>query len=212
MRPTAGHSGSRGAGQRNCGTSRHRRRGGLLPLLCCSCSRRQRWRKRMSAWPASPARFDVVPGEPVRLELTVQADSAAPVRMHVPADPLLVLRAVEKLPVQRTKEGVIVHKRVVLWQALEPGTVTMNAISVETQGRKIPVPRRSPSPSAIPAHDVCVSLDLVAAAAGAGRAAASGPTRRSPCRDWRCGGTCRRRAGSAGCAGFVCSARSRSRC
>ena len=37
---------------------------------------------------------------------------------------------------QRTPEGVIVHKRVIIWQAVEPGTVKMNAISVETQGRK----------------------------------------------------------------------------
>ncbi len=77
-----------------------------------------------------------MPGQPVRLELTVQARTAAPIRLHVPADPLLVLRAVEKLPVQRTPEGVIVHKRVIIWQAVEPGTVKMNAISVETQGRK----------------------------------------------------------------------------
>ena len=88
----------------------------------------------------APRTFRVVPGEPVRLELTVQADSAAPIHMHIPADPLLALRAVEKLPVQRTKEGVIVHKRVVIWQALEPGTVKMNAISVETQGRKLLLP------------------------------------------------------------------------
>ena len=84
----------------------------------------------------APRTFQVVPGEPVRLELTVEADSAAPIRMHLPADPLLLLRAVEKLPVQRTPEGILVHKRVVIWQALEPGAVKMRAISLETQGRK----------------------------------------------------------------------------
>jgi hypothetical protein len=84
----------------------------------------------------TPRTFCVVPGEPVRLELAVEADSAAAVRLHVPADPLLRLRAVEKLPVQRTDEGIVVHQRVVIWQALEPGTIKMNAISVETQGRK----------------------------------------------------------------------------
>ena len=83
-----------------------------------------------------PRTLQVLPGELVRLELTVQADSATPVRWHVPGDPLLVLRAVEKWPVQRTQEGVIVHKRVVLWQALEPGVVKLKAISVETRGRK----------------------------------------------------------------------------
>jgi hypothetical protein len=88
----------------------------------------------------APRTVQVVPGEPVRLELTVQAASAAPVRWHVPADPLLVLRAVERFPVQRTTEGVIRHKRVVIWQAVEPGAVKMKAISVETGGRKLLFP------------------------------------------------------------------------
>jgi ribosomal protein L11 len=88
----------------------------------------------------TPRTFQVVPGEPVRVEVTVEADSAAPIRMHIPADALLVLRAVEKLPLERTTTGVIVHKRVVIWQAIEPGTVKMNALSVETQGRRLPLP------------------------------------------------------------------------
>ena len=103
---------------------------------CCSCSRRQTLAQESIRLACTPRTFQVVPGEPVRLELTVQARTAAPIRLHVPADPLLVLRAVEKLPVRRTTEGVIVHRRVIIWQAVEPGTVKMNAISVETQGRK----------------------------------------------------------------------------
>ncbi|MCL4203309.1 MAG: hypothetical protein KJ000_12480 [Pirellulaceae bacterium] len=83
-----------------------------------------------------PRTFRVVPGEPVRLELTVEADSAAAVRLHIPADPLLRLRAVEKRPVRQAGDGTIVHQRVVIWQALEPGTIKMDAISMETQGRK----------------------------------------------------------------------------
>jgi hypothetical protein len=70
----------------------------------------------------------------------VKAGSAAPVRLHVPADPLLVLRAVEKLPVQRTREGDIVHRRAIILQALEPGVARMTAISVETQGRNLQFP------------------------------------------------------------------------
>ncbi len=88
----------------------------------------------------SPRAFEVVPGEPMRLELTVRADSAASVRLHVPGNPSLKLRAVEKLPVQRTPEGVIVHRRVVVWQALEPGSVKMDKLSVETKGRKLAFP------------------------------------------------------------------------
>ena len=99
----------------------------------------------------TPRTFQVVPGEPMRLELTVRADSAAPIRWHVPADPLLTLRALEKLPMQRTQKGVIVHKRGVIWQALEPGSVKMKAISIETKGRKLLFPEititvRDPSP------------------------------------------------------------------
>lgn len=84
----------------------------------------------------TPRTFRVVPGEPMRLELTVHADSAEPIRLHVPGDPRLKLRAVEKLPVQRTREGAIAHKRVVVWQGLEPGTITMKNLSVETKGQK----------------------------------------------------------------------------
>lgn len=108
----------------------------LLVLLFASATMAQE-NVRLSI---EPRTVQVVPGEPVRLELTVQAASAAPIRLHVPADPLLLLRAVEKLPLQRTKEGLIVHKRVVLWQALEPGAIKMKALSVETRGRKLLFP------------------------------------------------------------------------
>jgi hypothetical protein len=87
-----------------------------------------------------PRSVRVLPGEPVRVELTVQAGSAAPIRLHVPADPRLLLRAVEKLPVQRAQEGAIVHRRVIVWQALEPGTIRMQAISLESRERKLLFP------------------------------------------------------------------------
>ncbi len=99
----------------------------------------------------TPRTFLVVPGEPMRLELTVQADSAAPIRLHLPDDPRLKVRAIEKLPVQRTREGVIVQRRVVVWQGLEPGTVKLNNLSVETRGQKLRFPEvtitvRDPGP------------------------------------------------------------------
>ena len=99
----------------------------------------------------TPRTFRVVPGEPMRLELTVRADSAASLRLHVPGDPLLKLRALEKLPVRRTPEGVIIYKRVVVWQALEPGLVKIDKLSVETKGRKLLFPEvtitvRDPGP------------------------------------------------------------------
>ncbi len=99
----------------------------------------------------TPRSFRVVPGEPMRLELTVRADSAAPIRLRVPDDPLLKLRAIEKLPVQRTRDGVIVHRRVIIWQGLEPGTVKMKTLSVETKGKRLLLPEvtttvRDPGP------------------------------------------------------------------
>jgi len=88
----------------------------------------------------TPRTFRVVPGEPMRLELTVRADSAASIRLHVPGDPSLKLRAVEKLPVRQTAEGVIVHQRVVVWQGLEPGLIKIDQLSVETKGQKLLFP------------------------------------------------------------------------
>lgn len=111
----------------------------LLPLLLFFLAQVAMARESVQL-SIEPRTVQVVPGEPVWVELTVQADSAAPVRIHIPADPLLLLRAVEKLPVRRNQEGVIVHKRIVIWQALEPGALKMHTISAETGGRKLRFP------------------------------------------------------------------------
>ncbi len=99
----------------------------------------------------TPRAFQVVPGEPMRLELTVRSESAVPIRLHVPRHPLLKLRALEKLPVQRTRDGVIVHKRALVWQALEPGIVKIKTLSIETKEKKLLFPEviitvRDPGP------------------------------------------------------------------
>ena len=83
-----------------------------------------------------PRSFRVVPGEPMRLELTVRAVSADPITWHVPSQPQLKLRAIEKFPVRRTDDGVVVHRRVLVWQALEPGTVKLKALAIETRRSK----------------------------------------------------------------------------
>jgi hypothetical protein len=90
-----------------------------------------------------PRAVVVVPGEPVRVELSVQADTAAPVRIHIPAHPALMLRAVEKLPVRQDPRGFIVYRRSVIWQPLEPGPVKLDAISAEIGGRKLRFPEIS---------------------------------------------------------------------
>jgi hypothetical protein len=76
----------------------------------------------------------------MRLQLTVQADSAVPFRWYVPNEPLLKLRAIEKLPVRRTSEGVVLYQRVVVWQGLEPGAIKIENLSVETKQRTLLFP------------------------------------------------------------------------
>lgn len=115
--------------------------GAVLALLALTCDvARATAAEKSVRLDCTPRTFRVVPGEPMRLELTVRADSAASIHLHVPGDPMLKLRAVEKLPVRRTPEGVIVHQRVVVWQALEPGLVKMDKLSVETKGQKLLFP------------------------------------------------------------------------
>lgn len=85
----------------------------------------------------TPQAFQAVPGEPLRLHLTVHAAAALRFRWHVPDEPRLQVRAIEKLPVQRTRQGVVVYQRVILWQGLEPGTVQIKTLAIETGNRKL---------------------------------------------------------------------------
>jgi hypothetical protein len=77
------------------------------------------------------------------VQLTVRSDSVASLTWHVPRQPLLQLRAIEKLPVRRTADGVIVQKRVLVWQALEPGTVSMKTLAIESRRSKLCFPEIS---------------------------------------------------------------------
>ena len=70
----------------------------------------------------------------------MRSDSAASIRLHVPGDPSLKLRAIEKLPVRRTPKGIILQQRVVIWQALEPGVVKVDQLSIEARGQKLRFP------------------------------------------------------------------------
>lgn len=88
----------------------------------------------------TPQSFQVLPGEPIRLLLTVQADAALRFRWHVPDEPLLQVRAMENLPVQRTPQGLVVYQRAIVWQGLEPGTVRIKALAIETRNQKTRFP------------------------------------------------------------------------
>jgi hypothetical protein len=88
----------------------------------------------------APRAIQVVPGEPIRLELTIQSPAALPFRLHVPDVPLLKLRAQEKLPVRRTRKGVVTYQRVLVWQGLEPGTVKLKDLWIKTREQKLSFP------------------------------------------------------------------------
>jgi hypothetical protein len=99
----------------------------------------------------TPREFQVVPGEPMRLQLTVQTDSATPFRLDIPNEPRLKLRAVEKRPVRRLGDGVVIYERVIVWQGLEPGTVKIDTLSVLAQEEKrlfpeVTITIRDPAP------------------------------------------------------------------
>lgn len=87
-----------------------------------------------------PKSLTGVPGEPLRVTLTVESRSAAPMVLHIPESPLLTLRAVEKFPIRLTTEKTVVQERVVIWQGLEAGTVTLNDLSAEIGGVRFPFP------------------------------------------------------------------------
>jgi len=82
----------------------------------------------------TPQTLRGVPGEPLRIELTVETERAAPVQLRVPAVSNLVLRAVEKVPVRRTKAGTFVQKRIVIWQGTEAGSITLTNLTAVFQG------------------------------------------------------------------------------
>jgi len=81
-----------------------------------------------------------VPGEPLKVRLTVESRSAAPVILHIPESPLLTLRAVEKFPLRLLKEKTIVQERIVIWQGLEAGTVTLDNLSAEIERTRFSFP------------------------------------------------------------------------
>jgi hypothetical protein len=78
-----------------------------------------------------PRELRGVPGEPLRMELTAETDRANPVQLRIPAVSNLVLRTVEKIPIQRTKDGRFVQKRVIIWQGLQAGSILVTNLSVQ---------------------------------------------------------------------------------
>jgi hypothetical protein len=82
----------------------------------------------------TPQELSGIPGQPLRAELTIETDSADPVQLKIPAISNLVLRAVEKIPIQRTKAGTFVQKRIIIWQGVEAGSITVTNLTAVFQG------------------------------------------------------------------------------
>lgn len=98
-----------------------------------------------------PRVFEVVPGQPVRLELTLEVDAAVTTCWHVPKVSMLKLRAIEKLPVRKNQAGTIVYRRILVWQALQPGEFKLASLSVTAGEQELLFPEviitvRDPGP------------------------------------------------------------------
>jgi len=76
-----------------------------------------------------------VPGEPLRVSLTVESPSASQVLIHIPEIPFLSLRAVEKIPVRLSGRGTVIHERIVIWQGLEAGRISLGNLTADIDGK-----------------------------------------------------------------------------
>ena len=75
-----------------------------------------------------------VPGQPIQLEVTVTTDHVLPIKLMVPHMDILHPHSVEKIPIQRTREGRYIQKRILIWQGLEAGSTSITNLTVSFQG------------------------------------------------------------------------------
>lgn len=88
----------------------------------------------------TPQELHGVPGEPLQASLTAESRSAVPVVFRIPEAPLLSLRTVEKVPLRTAQGKTMVQERIVIWQGLEPGTVTLDNLTAEIDGKRFTFP------------------------------------------------------------------------
>ncbi|MDD2601291.1 MAG: hypothetical protein PHO37_19070 [Kiritimatiellae bacterium] len=87
-----------------------------------------------------PRSLSGVPGEVLRVELTVEAERAENALLRVPHTSNLVLRAIESYPVERNRHGRFVQKKALLFQGVEAGSCVMTNLLVEINGTLHPMP------------------------------------------------------------------------
>ncbi len=81
-----------------------------------------------------PQALKGMPGEPLEVEVTATSDRATPMHLFIPAVSNLVLRTVEKIPIQRAEDGRFVQKRVILWQGVESGSTVVTNLCADLAG------------------------------------------------------------------------------
>jgi hypothetical protein len=133
----------------------------ILPVLLLACGA---WADEPHLF-CNPQQLRGLPGEPLRAELTVETDRVPAIQLRIPAVSNLVLRTVEKVPVQRTAAGRFVQKRIIIWQGIEAGSATLTNLTVQlddvtllfpnlgiTVDRVVPAapPNNPPRPAATP--------------------------------------------------------------
>lgn len=87
-----------------------------------------------------PRELRGLPGEPLQIELTIETDHVTPIQLRIPVVSNLVLRTVEKIPIRRTDEGRYIQKRIVIWQGVEAGSITLTNLTALFQGLEHFVP------------------------------------------------------------------------
>ncbi len=81
----------------------------------------------------TPLQLRGVPGEPLQLEVSIETDRALPAQLRIPSNPSLLLRTVEKIPIQRAATGRYIQKRIIIWQGLEAASLTLTNLTVRFQ-------------------------------------------------------------------------------
>ena len=81
-----------------------------------------------------PSQLRGIPGEPLKLVITVETDRATPIQLRIPSIQHLILRTVEKTPIQRTATGRYIQERTILGQGIEAGSTTVTNVTVVFQG------------------------------------------------------------------------------
>jgi len=81
-----------------------------------------------------PRELRGLPGEPLSAWLTVETTNAKPILISVPSTSNLVIRTIEKIPIQRNTNGRFIQRRRIIWQGIEAGRSVIDHLSINQDG------------------------------------------------------------------------------